>query len=32
MLLLNIRAGFLVIGTYHDAERGLTIMLERELR
>jgi GNAT superfamily N-acetyltransferase len=32
MLLLNIRAGFDVIGTYHDAERGLTIMLERALQ
>ena len=31
MLLLNIRAGFDVIGTYHDAERGLTLMLERAL-
>lgn len=32
MLLLNIRAGFDVIGTFHDAERGLTIMLERALQ
>jgi GNAT superfamily N-acetyltransferase len=32
MLLLNIRAGFDVIGTYHDTERGLTIMLERALQ
>jgi GNAT superfamily N-acetyltransferase len=31
MLLLNLRAGFDVIGTFHDAERGLTIMLERAL-
>lgn len=31
MLLLNVRAGFDVIGTYQDAERGLTIMLERTL-
>lgn len=31
MLLLNLREGFDVIGTFHDAERGLTIMLEREL-
>ncbi len=31
MLLLNLRVGFDVIGTFHDAERGLTIMLERAL-
>lgn len=31
MLLLNLRAGFDVIGTYHDAEHGLTILLERVL-
>jgi GNAT superfamily N-acetyltransferase len=31
MLLLNIREGFDVIGTFHDAEHGLTLMLERAL-
>jgi hypothetical protein len=31
MLLVNLRASFDVIGTFHDAERGLTIMLERAL-
>lgn len=31
MLLLNLRAGFDVIGTYQDAARELTIMLERGL-
>lgn len=32
MLLLNVRAGFDVIGTFHDTEHGLTIMLERALQ